>query len=281
MPAKTTRVQSCLALIGAGLLKADEGTIDETRLPVLVELIQAFLPEGASTSTDAIKLGIDRINSSSADEILRDAIKLIRLELDEKERVDYLERLVEFALRDDELSFRETQYLNEVASKWNIHSPPVGGDSMKLWSILSVDGSDDDFTPIHHLAVVYLALAHQSDMVLAEEELQAIRQKISEWLPNALPSDVNQVVTEALQVYARGPEDEVMNKAIDVVQGVVPMHQRSALLADLIFVAMADNVILVEEREIIERLVGDRGEDDDFHLKSAYGSFHGGSVIKK
>ncbi|NND73158.1 MAG: hypothetical protein HKN43_16415 [Rhodothermales bacterium] len=254
MAVETTRIQSCLALIGAGLLKADEGTIDLSRQGDLVTLMEAFLPEELSTSADAVRLGIDRINDASGDEILRDAIKLIRMELDQQERVGFLERLVEFALRDDELSFRETQYINEVASYWNIHSPTRGDETMKLWSILSVEGSEDEFTPIHHLALVYLALAHQSDKVLSEDELQAIRQKISEWLPNALPSDVNQVVADALAVYAQGPEDEVTARAIDVVQGVVPMHQRSALLADLIFVAMADNVILVEERAIIERL---------------------------
>lgn len=254
MAITTGRMQACLALIGAGLLKADEGQIDGTRVPELVSLMQAFLPDDAETSSDSVKLGLDRINSQSADEILLDAIKLIRLELNEDDRASFLERLVEFALRDDELSFRETQYLNDVAAHWDIHAPQDGGGSMKLWSILAPVDGETDFTPIHHLALVYLALAYQSDKDLAEVEIEAIRKKISEWLPNALPADVSEVVDKALKKYAQGPEDVVTARAIDVVQKSVPMHQRSALLADLIFVAMADDVILVEERAIIESL---------------------------
>ncbi len=254
MAITTGRMQACLALVGAGLLKADEGHIDKTRVPELITLMDAFLPNTAAASAESVRLGIDSINSESADEILLDAIKLIRLELNENDRASFLERLLEFALRDDELSFRETQFLNEVADYWDIHAPATGDGKMKLWSILSSADDNDDFKPIHHLALVYVALAHQSDKILSDVELDAIRKKISEWLPNALPADVHEVVEHALKIYARGPEDEVTARAIDVVQKSVPMHQRSALLADLIFVAMADNVILVEERAIIERL---------------------------
>jgi hypothetical protein len=45
---------------------------------------------------------------------------------------------------------------------------------------------------------------------LSQEEIDAITLKLAEWLPAALPSDVLNVVGDALTAYAEGLSDEVV-----------------------------------------------------------------------
>ena len=114
--------------------------------------------------------------------------------------------------------------------------------------------SDGDWTALHDLAVVYIALAHQADDDLSQKELDAISRKMAEWLPAAIPDDVRVIVEEALRTYAATDQRSLVRGAIQRLKVIVPAHQRAAIFADLEYIARADDIVLVEEKAIIAEL---------------------------
>lgn len=191
-------------------------------------------------------------NSTENRAALGEAIRELRVFADQPTRRAFLYDLVQLALHDDWYMHEEGRFISAVARRWNIH--PVEAGRSRLWSVMDSHTSETDWTPVHDLALIYLALAHQADAELSQAELDAITKKLGEWLPAALPSDVVIVVSEALHIYARGADPQLLRNAVERVKRNVPMHQRAAIVADLEYVARADQIVLVEEKAIIAEL---------------------------
>ena len=73
-------------------------------------------------------------------------------------------------------------------------------------------------------------------------------------MPDSIPADVNRIVSEAMIAYSEGDHDAMVESAVSNLQEAVPEHQRRAVLNDLMFIARADKVVLVEEKEMIAKL---------------------------
>jgi hypothetical protein len=167
---------------------------------------------------------------------------------------EFLHDLVSLALHDDWYAHEEGRFISAVARRWSLH--PADDDRVRLWSIMGSESLDGEWTPLHDLTVVYIALAHRSDDDLSQKELDAIAHKLSEWLPAAIPGDVNAIVSDALRAYAEGDALGLVRDAVARLKVSVPPHQRPAILSDLEYIARADDVVLVEEVTIIAELAG-------------------------
>ena len=201
----------------------------------------------------AIGDAISAINQPDADKVVEDHIDAVARQLAHTDRERLLAELINFALKDDLLDSTESKLINQIARGWDMHPPVLDESSRRHWSLLNPSGRSD-WSPIHDLALVYIGLAHRADRDLVPDEIEAIKLKIAEWLPASIPSDVTTIVRKALGRYSENLDSAILQTAVDSVRDAIPVHQRAALLRDLMFVAEADGVILVEERAIIDNL---------------------------
>src|SRR5690606_23554502 len=110
-----------------------------------------------------------------------------------------VEDLMAVALADDRVLHEEHTFIAQLARAWNVHPNDSGDEAGRRWSILcqdglSQDGQHGDWTPLHDLALLYISLAHSTDDELATAEVEAITQKLNEWLPGAREVDVLNIV---------------------------------------------------------------------------------------
>lgn len=204
--------------------------------------------EVTSIVNDAVAVA----RSESGRRALAESIRGLSHFADLETRRSFLFDLVQLALHDDWYMHEEGTFISAVARRWDVH--PAEEGRSRLWSVMNSQSADSEWTPVHDLALIYLALAHRADDELSQRELDAITRKLGEWLPASLPSDVVIIVSEALHVYARGVDDRLLSNAVARIKETVPQHQRAAIIVDLEYVARADDVMLVEEKAIISEL---------------------------
>jgi len=211
---------------------------------------------GGLVSPGAIDTLIAEVSSDLANgdgkRLLGEAVRELGSRYAMKVLREFLHDLVALALHDDWYAHQEGRFISAVARRWSIH--PADDERVRLWSVMDSHVPDSGWTPLHDLAVLYIALAHQSDDDLSQQELDAIAKKLSEWLPAAIPGDVGAIVAEALRTYAVGDERSLVREAVARLRISVPPHQRAAIFSDLEYIARADNVVLVEERTLIAEL---------------------------
>ena len=211
---------------------------------------------GSLVSTDFVDTLIREVSSDLANgegtRVLGEAVRELGVRFEPDLLRQFLHDLVALALHDDWYHHEEGRFVSAVARRWDLH--PADEERVRLWSVMDSHLSDGEWTALHDLAIVYIALAHQSDDDLDHNELDAIARKVAEWLPAAIPDDVGAIVAEALRSYAEDRERSIMRDAVLRLKASVPAHQRAAIVADLEYIARADDVVLVEEKAIIAEL---------------------------
>lgn len=227
---------------------------------MISERLRAWQTEATEeTVLSSIKDALEDYTHERAREGVEVAVRRVRDELEPDVRRMIVVDLTDIALADDKFLYSEGSFIGELARAWDVRVEEAG-DGAQSWSVLNGHGNGNDnesaggWTPIHDLALVYLQLAHGTDEEIVDSEVDAIAQKINEWLPDAENAQVLQVVREAMHAYVQGPDKRIFEDSVDTLKKVVPTHQRAALLADLHFVASADGRITKKEREMIERL---------------------------
>jgi uncharacterized tellurite resistance protein B-like protein len=227
---------------------SDESTLEER----VAGLLAKWAWDGSvDAATEDVRSAFDQSAGSLDGSVLFECIQRVRDHSAPADRAAAVEDLIALALEDGEYSSLEARFIEAVARTWDVH---LAEPDHRLWSIIDGDGPPGSWSRIHDLAIVYIALAHGSDRDLTQPEIDAISRKLGEWLPAALPSDVVVILSEALRVYADGPHPDVVDAAEARIREAVPAHQRDAIIGDLEYIAKADNVVLVEERAIIDRL---------------------------
>ncbi|WP_457651190.1 tellurite resistance TerB family protein [Rhodocaloribacter sp.] len=242
-----------LALLYVALAHGSDQRLENAELKVIADRLHAWQDRAAGeTALGAIKAALEAYVGEASQARIEQAVAHLREACPEEQRRAMLEDFVAIALADDVFLYEEARFIERLATAWDVH--PSAGDDGRLWSILEAGRTAGDWTPLHDLALVYLAVAHQPDRDIAEPEREAIAKKIKEWLPEAREADVSAVVREAFRVYAEAFDEATMARALASLKSAVPSHQCAALLADLRYIACADGVMLVEERALIERI---------------------------
>ncbi|NND72772.1 MAG: hypothetical protein HKN43_14440 [Rhodothermales bacterium] len=114
--------------------------------------------------------------------------------------------------------------------------------------------STDDWTRLHDLAMVFLALAYGTDKVLSDEELDTIVDVLRDWRGDLEVKVVQEVVVETLAVFLEGsPNDEVVDSIISLSKSL-SREERIRAIEDAVRIAKADGIVLGSEQTLISSL---------------------------
>lgn len=242
-----------IALIYLALAHSTDSTLDDIEIESIAGRLRSWQSSEIvqGTPLSAIKEALEVYTHDEAESRVEQAIRHLTIALTREQRSVLLDDLMTIAHSDDRLLHEEAGFIGRIAAAWNVH-PEASAPT--LWNILSTE-DDEGWTPVHDLAVVYLALAYDTDQVLSSTEIEAIMDKLHEWLPDADEATLLGVLREAMSAYAGSFADEGrVAQSVQAIQAVVPAHQRPALLDDLYHVASADGVVLDAERRWIAEL---------------------------
>ncbi len=114
--------------------------------------------------------------------------------------------------------------------------------------------SRESWTPTHDLSLVFVALAHGTDNILADEELSTIVDIIGRWQPGWDQQRVQEVVMESLAVYLDGSNQDELVRAVNRLKKTLEPASLLRALEDATRVAEADGIVLGSERSIISIL---------------------------
>lgn len=111
--------------------------------------------------------------------------------------------------------------------------------------------SDDEWTTAHDLALIYSGLACV-DRELTDEEVAAIEDPLTDWVPLSAGTTTGEVVQEAATALKQSQKS--LRNAVRRVGRTLEADERRETLEDLLRIAQADGVLLDAERELIHQL---------------------------
>lgn len=248
------RVMHELAYIYIALAHGTDADLSEEEIDRIATSLRGWESDTAQTVTSALKQALgDYIDDGSSERLDR-AVAVVREAFPLNRRRDLMDDLMEIALADDRFLYRESSFIDRVRKGLGVMLDDEMAEG-NAWSIIGrPDESNQSWSPVHDLALIYVTLAHRSDADLADEEIEAIAVKLNEWVPELREDEVLRVVQDALSVYVQGPDKRMFTEAVESVGQRIPRHQLSALLSDLTFVAGADGQVLDQEQKLIEQL---------------------------
>ena len=243
--------RAILTVCGAFLLDTDPSKADDQTLS---DRCAALFGIQAADLRPLAEVVLRELRTTGAWSAFLESVQQLRATCSDDRLREVIDVLMTISLEDNQYEHSENRMIFALGREWDIHLDD--SDGQEQWSVLtdSRTPAGSSWTAVHDLAVLYVALAHRTDRILSADEVEAIRQKLSEWLPESLPGEVSLILEEAIEAYGAGSHDEMLESAFRSVTESVPKHQRKAVLNDLMFVARADNVVLVEERELIARI---------------------------
>lgn len=242
-----------LALIYIALAHSTDQDLSQPEVDTISARLRAWQTHATEeTVLSAIKDALEEYTHERAHDGIEQAVRRVRDELDDEMRQMIVDDLTDIALSDDKFLYAEGSFIGDLARAWNVRitEEPESGS----WSVLNGNGIGNGWTSVHDLALVYLYLAHGTDKDIDDAEVDAIANKIGEWLPDADEEQVVSIVHEAMHAYVQGPDKRIFDDSIASLRKNVPTHQRTALLADLNYVADADGGISEAEQKLIDRL---------------------------
>ncbi len=176
-----------------------------------------------------------------------DMITSLRDSLRSRQRKAVLDDLLAVAEADGVVLKNERLLLTSLAESWGfeIASPDENGVEQKqaTWNVL------------HHLALIYLILAHGTDNELSEQERNVMLRKLMEWEPGYSEDEIREILKTALDQYEQGISEEQFSASIHAVRKDMPANKRMAALNDLVKIANADGVFLDREEDLINQLL--------------------------
>ena len=248
------RVLRDLALIYIALAHGADQNLDDAEMDIIarrLQEVQAGVSQG--TVLRAVKEALDDYTQDDTSHRIDEAVQRLRVAVPQSLRRRVLRDLTEIGKADDKFLYEEAQYIGELVAAWKVNVTDLAAEPATTWSILGTSVEDDDWTPIHDLVLIYLTLAHRTDATLSRVEVDAIKKKIGEWMPNADEETVRRILHDVMYVYQE-EDARTFDEAVMAVKAAVPAYQRTAVLDDLWYIANADGVLLVEERVMIEAL---------------------------
>lgn len=177
-----------------------------------------------------------------------DVIDVLGSILEDEEKREVLADLNRIAQADGVVIERERRLLEDIAASWGIET---------MRQPVEIARSMADVTTwdaLHHLAFIYLVLAHAPDSDFSEDERQLILLKLREWAPNLDDEAIRSMLERAIDRYAQGVDEQMVAASVDAVKDSLPTERRKAALNDLVQIANADGVFLDSEEDLLNAL---------------------------
>lgn len=110
------------------------------------------------------------------------------------------------------------------------------------------------WSPVHDLALIYLALTHGADAEIDPNEMSVMAQKLRQWTPEQASSKLSDVLEEVMLVYVGESRAQMLDTSVASLRQSIPKKQRIAILNDLADIASADGMIVPGEVGFIQHL---------------------------
>lgn len=169
----------------------------------------------------------------------REACQKLAAHLDADGRQRALDDLLQIARADGVLHDAERQFVAKIAAFWQAKSARI----------------PEDWTLLHDLAYLYVALALGTDHDLSGDEVQRIRHSIATGpLAPPDPEQVAQVLQQTLAFYTRHADATTREAIGERLRDALTPEQRTDVLTRLVEIANADDRFLDAEEDLLNAL---------------------------
>ena len=111
-----------------------------------------------------------------------------------------------------------------------------------------------NWSPMHDLALIYLALTHGADAEISPNEMSVMAQKLRQWTPEQQASRLTGVLNDVMLMYVGESRAQMLDTSVASLRGSISKGQRIAILNDLADIASADGMIVPGEVGFIQHL---------------------------
>jgi uncharacterized tellurite resistance protein B-like protein len=111
-----------------------------------------------------------------------------------------------------------------------------------------------DWGPLHDLALIYLALAHGTDLEIDGSEQEKMVEQLKAWNADAASAQPERILDEVMLTYMSDHSREMVEASMVALKESMDRNERMAVLNDLADLASADGMLVPGEIAFIQQL---------------------------
>ena len=111
-----------------------------------------------------------------------------------------------------------------------------------------------DWGPLHDLALIYLALAHGTDLEIDGSEQEKMVEQLKAWNADAASAQPERILDEVMLTYMSDHSREMVEASMVALKESMDRNERVAILNDLADLASADGMLVPGEIAFIQQL---------------------------
>ena len=119
---------------------------------------------------------------------------------------------------------------------------------------MSNSSEPSQWSALHDVALLYLALAHGTDMDIDPSEQVTMVERLKTWYPEEGPVHAERVMREVMLTYLGGHSRQMVDAAMASIKASMRVEERIAVLNDLADLATADGTLVPGEVSFIQQL---------------------------
>ncbi len=119
---------------------------------------------------------------------------------------------------------------------------------------MSTSSEPSDWSVLHDVALLYLALAHGTDMDIDPSEPVTMVERLAAWYPEEGTMRAQRVMQEVMLTYLGGHSRQMVEAAMGSIKAALRVEERIAILNDLADLATADGTLVPGEVSFIQQL---------------------------
>ena len=238
-----------LALIYLALAYGTDHDLGDDEMDALTDALGrwALVPDDVKVQEVVLEAATAFLEGDPQNEVSR-SIRRLREDLSFGERRRALRDVMRIAEADGVLLEREQGLIHRLADAWSLKQ--MSEDLLKDTSAV-VQRQGEDWSLVHELAFIFIAVAHSPTNNLADAQIDAALKRLQGWRPDLEEDEIREVFRRALQVYAECPEQSLIEDSLEALKEALPPIQRLAVLDDLYSVVRADGDLTETERELL------------------------------
>jgi uncharacterized tellurite resistance protein B-like protein len=238
-----------LALIYLALAYGTDHDLGDDEMEALTDALRGWtlVPDDVKVQEVVLEAATAFLEGDSQTEVRR-SIRRLREDLSFGERRRALRDVMRIAEADGVLLEREQGLIHRLADAWSLKQ--MSEELLEDTSAV-VQRQGEDWSLVHELAFIFIAVAHSPTNDLSDVEIDAALNRLRGWRPDLSKEEVREVFRRALQVYAECPEQSLIEDSLDALKEALPPIQRLAVLDDLHTVARADGDLTDTERDLL------------------------------
>jgi uncharacterized tellurite resistance protein B-like protein len=241
-----------LALLYIALAYGTDHDLTEGEMSALTDALREWtvMPDDAHIQEVVMEATTAFLEGDAHAEVRRSIDKLGD-DLSFEERRHALRDVMRIAEADGVLLEREQGLIQKVADAWSLKQ--MSEELLQDTSAV-VQRQGENWGLIHELAFLYIIVAHSTDDDLSSDEISRILDRLQGWNSELDEEELKEVFRRALQVYAEGPGQSLVEGSVAALKEALALVQRLTALDDLRSVALVDGPLTDTERELLLNL---------------------------